>query len=372
MPLEAGWTVRGTRRCIVIHAAERTSARRIAGRRDGVTVYSASMAFAAADRHRAGFQGRVVCVTGGAGFIGSHLSDALVECGATVRIVDDFSNGRGSNLEGPASAATLVRGSICDDAALDQAFAGAEIVFHQAAMGSVPRSIEIPAAYHEVNVGGTMRVLEAARRNGVRRVVYAASSSAYGNTAVLPKVESMRPDTLSPYAYTKLAGEHLMRAWSQCYGLETVSLRYFNIFGPRQRHDSPYAAVIPMFAECIRTGTRPAVYGDGGQTRDFTFVANAVHANLLAGSVSRSLRGEMVNIACGTRFSLLELLRSISGIMGLPVDPEFRPGRTGDVRDSEADIRLARELLGYEVVVPFAEGLRATLAGSMHPVAGVA
>jgi UDP-glucose 4-epimerase len=237
-------------------------------------------------------------------------------------------------------------------------------------MGSVPRSVEIPAVYHEVNVGGTMRVLEAARRHGVRRVVYAASSSAYGNTVVLPKVESMRPDPLSPYAYTKLAGEHLMRAWSQCYGLETVSLRYFNIFGPRQRHDSPYAAVIPMFAERIRSGVRPAIFGDGGQTRDFTFVANAVHANLLAGSAPRAFRGEMVNIACGTRFSLLQLLQSMSEIIGLAADPEFRPGRSGDVRDSEADIRLAGELLGYEVVVPFMDGLRATLVSSARQGVG--
>jgi len=325
---------------------------------------------AAPEPFRLGYAGRIFCVTGGAGFIGSHLSDALVESGATVRIVDDFSNGRESNLKGLASAAEVFRGSICDDSVLDRAFAGVDVVFHQAAIGSVPRSVEIPGLYHEVNVGGTLRVLEAARRHGVRRVVYAASSSAYGNTAVLPKVESMHPDPLSPYAYTKLAGEHLMRAWSQCYGLETVSLRYFNIFGPRQRHDSPYAAVIPMFAERIRSGERPAIFGDGGQTRDFTFVANAVHANLLAGSVSRPLRGEMVNIACGTRFSLLQLLQAMSEIIGLPSEPEFRSGRSGDVRDSEADIRLAGDLLGYQVVVPFMDGLRATLQSSAQSTVG--
>lgn len=322
------------------------------------------MSLAPSDRHVASFKDRVVCVTGGAGFIGSHLSDALVECGAKVRIVDDFSNGRESNLSGSASAGEVFRGSICDDSVLDRAFAGAEVVFHQAALGSVPRSVEMPAFYHDVNVGGTLRVLEAARRHGVRRVVYAASSSAYGNTAVLPKVESMRPDPLSPYAYTKLAGEHLMRAWSQCYGLETVSLRYFNIFGPRQRHDSPYAAVIPMFAERIRAGARPAIFGDGGQTRDFTFVANAVHANLLAGSVARPLRGEMVNIACGTRFSLIDLLGHMSSILGVSCDPEFLPARTGDVRDSEADISAAAALIGYSVQVPFEEGLRRTLAAT--------
>ena len=321
------------------------------------------------EQFRQAFAGRILCVTGGAGFIGSHLVDALVESGATVRIIDDFSNGRECNLTGRASAATVIRGSICDDSILDEGCAGADVVFHQAAMGSVPRSIEIPSAYQEVNVGGTLRLLEAARRHGVRRVVYAASSSAYGNTAVLPKVELMRPDPLSPYAYTKLAGEHLMRAWAQCFGLETISLRYFNIFGPRQRHDSPYAAVIPNFAERIRSGARPVIFGDGGQTRDFTFVANAVQANLLAGSVPRTLRGEVVNVACGTRFSLLQLLRSISEIIGIPADPEFWPGRSGDVRDSEADIRLAKELLGYSVVVPFAEGLRATV-GDLGALSG--
>lgn len=312
------------------------------------------------------YRGRVVCVTGGAGFIGSHLADALVECGARLRIIDDLSNGRESNLAGPAASAELVRGTICDEAALDQAMSGAEVVFHLAAIGSVPRSIEIPAVYHEVNIGGTLKVLEAARRHGVRRVVYAASSSAYGNTAILPKVESMRSDPLSPYACTKLAGEHLMRAWSQCYGLEAVSLRYFNIFGPRQRHDSPYAAVIPMFAERIRSGLPTVVFGDGTQTRDFTFVANAVYANLLAGSAPRPLRGEMVNIACGTRFSLLQLISTMSEIIGRPAVPEFRPARNGDVRDSEADIRQASELLGYRVVVPFVEGLRATLESSVQ------
>jgi UDP-glucose 4-epimerase len=320
--------------------------------------------------HRTHYRGRRVCVTGGAGFIGSHLADALVECGAKVSVIDNFSNGREENLRGPASAAELVRGSIVDPAALDAAFGGCEVVFHQAAMGSVPRSLEIPEQYHENNVTGTVRVLEAARRAKVRRVVYAASSSAYGNTATLPKVESMRADTLSPYAYTKLAGEHLLRAWCNCYGLEGVSLRYFNIFGPRQRHDSPYAAVIPLFAKHLREGTRPVIFGDGGQTRDFTFVANAVHANLLAGAVGAArgaaggagaLAGQMVNIACGGRFSLLELLETMARLMGARAQPEFQPARTGDVRDSEADIRAAGELLGYRVIVGFEDGLARTV-----------
>jgi UDP-glucose 4-epimerase len=302
-------------------------------------------------------------VTGGAGFIGSHLADALAALGARVRIVDDLSNGLEANLSGAAAAAELVRGSILDAGVLDRAFAGVDTVFHHAALGSVPRSIEMPEQYERVNVEGTLRVLEAARRAGVRRVVYAASSSAYGDTPSLPKHESIRPDPRSPYAFTKLAGEHLMRSWALSYGMETVSLRYFNIFGPRQRHDSPYAAVIPMFAEAIRSGSRPVVYGDGRQSRDFTFVANAVHANLLAAACPRRLQGEVVNVACGARYSLLELLEALGALLGSRPEPEFRPARAGDVRDSEADIRLADELLGYRVIVPFREGLRSIVAG---------
>jgi UDP-glucose 4-epimerase len=302
-------------------------------------------------------------VTGGAGFIGSHLADALAALGARVRIVDDLSNGLEANLSGAAAAAEFVRGSILDAGVLDRAFAGVDTVFHHAALGSVPRSIEMPEQYERVNVEGTLRVLEAARRAGVRRVVYAASSSAYGDTPSLPKHESIRPDPRSPYAFTKLAGEHLMRSWALSYGMETVSLRYFNIFGPRQRHDSPYAAVIPMFAEAIRSGRRPVVYGDGRQSRDFTYVANAVHANLLAAACPRRLQGEVVNVACGARYSLLELLEALGALLGSRPEPEFRPARAGDVRDSEADIRLADELLGYRVIVPFREGLRSIVAG---------
>jgi UDP-glucose 4-epimerase len=313
-------------------------------------------------------RGRPVLVTGGAGFIGSHLADRLVESGASVTILDDLSNGRASNLCGAASAARLVRGSICDDGAVAEAMRGAQVVFHLAAMGSVPRSLEMPKRYQEVNVDGTLRVLEAARREGVRRVVYSASSSAYGNTVTLPKVETMRPDPLSPYAFTKLSGEHMMRAWSGSFGLETVSLRYFNIFGPRQRHDSPYAAVVPLFAEQLRTGQRPRIYGDGRQSRDFTFVDNAVRANLLAAVAPHASQGQVLNIACGTRFSLLELLERMCRLLGVSCNPEFLPSRMGDVRDSEADITAARDLIGYSVQVPFEEGLRKTLeAGTLVP-----
>lgn len=309
----------------------------------------------------ADIRGLRALVTGGAGFIGSHVADRLVELGACVTVLDDFSNGRESNLAGPAAGARLVRGDIRDPDALDVAIRGAEVVFHLAALGSVPRSLEMPERYQEINVGGTLSVLQAARRAGVRRIVYSASSSAYGNTATLPKVESMRPDPLSPYAFTKLAGEHLMRSWSSCFGLETVSLRYFNIFGPRQRHDSPYAAVVPMFAERIRAGRRPQLFGDGMQSRDFTFVENAVHANVLAAAAPEARHGQVVNVACGMRFSLLELLETLSRILQLPCEPEFHPERPGDVRDSEADISAAAALLGYSVQVPFEEGLRRTL-----------
>ena len=302
-----------------------------------------------------------VLLTGGAGFIGSHVADALVLAGARVTILDDFSNGLESNLSGPAGSARLLRGSICDTEALRSAMDGAQVVFHLAAIGSVPRSLEMPERYEEVNVSGTLRVLQAARAVGVRRVVYSASSSAYGNTPTLPKVESMRPDPLSPYAFTKLAGEHLMRAWSSCFGLETVSLRYFNIFGPRQRHDSAYAAVIPKFARQLRAGERPQLFGDGMQSRDFTYVDNAVHANLLAAVAPAAVHGQVVNIACGTRFSLLDVLGRMSRILGVACEPEFLPARAGDVRDSEADIAAAASLLGYSVRVPFDAGLRRTL-----------
>ena len=309
-------------------------------------------------------RGRSVLITGGAGFIGSHLADLAVASGARVAILDDLSNGLESNLTGAAASARIVWGSICDDAALHDAMEGAEIVFHLAAMGSVPRSLEMPARFAEVNVGGTLRVLEMARRHGVRRIVYSASSSAYGNTATLPKQESMRPDPLSPYAFTKLAGEHLMRAWSSAYGIETISLRYFNIFGPRQRHDSAYAAVVPLFAKQLRSGIRPTIYGDGMQSRDFTYVDNAVYANLLAATCASELRGQVVNVACGTRYSLLELLERMSALLGVICGPDFKPPRRGDVRDSQADISAASELLGYSVRVSFEEGLARTLAAS--------
>ncbi len=317
------------------------------------------------DDLRAALSGRIVCVTGGAGFIGSHLVDALLDAGATVRAIDDLSNGRPENL---ASARrcddrfTFVEGSILDDAALDAATAGASVIFHEAALGSVPRSFREPRLYLEVNATGTLSVLEAARRHEVERVVYAASSSAYGDQPELPLRESMLPRPMSPYAAAKLAAETLMRAYAFTYGLATVSLRYFNIFGPRQRPDSAYAAVIPRWITAMQRGERPTVFGDGTQTRDFTYVENAVRANLLAATCAHELRGDVFNVACGASYSLVDLITALAETLG--VDPSFdrADARAGEVVRSWADISRAREVLGYEPAVDFHEGLRRTVA----------
>lgn len=308
------------------------------------------------------FAGRAVCITGGAGFIGGHLSESLVELGARVCVIDDLSNGFEANLAAVASRVRFVRGSILDTAALGEAVKGAEFIFHLAALGSVPRSVEVPVEYHEVNATGTLRVLQAARAAGARRVVYSGSSSAYGDTPTLPKVETMCADPRSPYAVGKLAGEAYCRAFACCYGMETVTLRYFNVFGPRQRPDSQYAAVIPRWADALRRGEQPVVYGDGKQTRDFTHVDNAVYANLLAAACPGKLSGEVVNIGCGARDSLLGLLALMSEALAKPNQPKFAPERAGDVRASQASIEAARALIGYRVIVPFADGLRRTLA----------
>ncbi len=313
--------------------------------------------------HRAAYADCQVCVTGGAGFIGSHIVAALDQLGAKVTVIDNLSNGRRENIERRSERVTFIEASILDSSAMQSAVKGAKIVFHLAALGSVPASVETPMKFQEANATGTMAVLEAARNGGVGRVVYSASSSAYGNTPTLPKIETMSPDPLSPYAVTKLEGEHLCRAWSVCYGMSAVSLRYFNIFGPRQRPDSQYAAVIPKFATCLRQGISPTIFGDGGQTRDFTYVDNAVHANLLAGSAQQKLQGEMMNIGCGSKFTLLDLLDQMNAILATKILAKFAPTRQGDVRDSMASIDRAKALIGYEPVIHFAEGLRRTLSG---------
>ena len=308
------------------------------------------------------FEGRRVCVTGGAGFIGSHLTDALVNHGADVCVLDDFSQGRDENLAQVADQVRIVRGSILDSDALDEACAGAELIFHLAALTSVPGSIEKPREYYEVNATGTLGVLETARAVGAKRVIFAASSSVYGDNPAMPKVETMPPEPMSPYAVAKCASEYMLRAYAQCYGLSAVSLRYFNIFGSRQRPDSPYAAVVPRFAEALLQGRKPTIYGDGTQTRDFTHVSNAVHANLLAGACPTPLNGEVVNVACGKSYNLLELVERMAAILDVNGACEFVPPRVGEVLHSHASIQAAQSVLGYEPVMSFDEGLRDALA----------
>ena len=309
------------------------------------------------------YRGRRVCVTGGAGFIGSHLVSALVELGADVSVIDDLSNGRRQNLPEPARG-RLVAGSILDPAALAKAVAGAQVIFHFAALTSVAESVERPEDYLNVNDTGTLRVLEAARAAAApgHRVVYAASSSVYGDRGEIALVETLAPRPASLYAASKCAGEQILSAYAESHGLSCISLRYFNVFGPRQRPDSPYAAVIPRFAEALLAGRRLTVYGDGTQTRDFTHVADAVRANLLAGASERALRGESVNIACGRRSDLLSLIRLMGEILGVEPAYELAPPRAGEVKHSLADITAAGQLLGYRPLVSLEKGLRETLA----------
>ncbi|MBT8485088.1 MAG: NAD-dependent epimerase/dehydratase family protein [Phycisphaerales bacterium] len=314
------------------------------------------------DAYGGRLRGTRVCVTGGAGFIGSHLCDRLLALDADVTVIDDLSAGRRENLAAGASRVRFVEGSILDDAALDDAVGGAEIVFHLAAIASVPRSLDEPVPYFQINAMGTLAVLEAARRAGTRRVVYSASSSAYGDQPGMPRVETMPPDTRSPYAAAKVAGEHLLRAYAHCYDCDTVSLRYFNIFGPRQPADSAYAAVVPVFTSTLRQGGAVRIFGDGTQTRDFTPVANAVHANLLAATAERPLAGAVVNVACGVSISVLDLAGRIAALLGVPLRCEHAPPRRGEVQNSLADLSRAHELLGYTPLVPLEEGLRDTVA----------
>lgn len=310
--------------------------------------------------HGEAFADRPAVVTGGAGFIGSHLVNALCDLGARVIIIDDFSSGRAQNVD---PRAALVQASILDRNALADAMAGARYVFHEAALVSVPASVNDPIRYHEVNVNGTLYVLTAAQKAGVKRVVFAASSSAYGDTAELPKHEKMPPLSKSPYAANKVASEHLMRAFANSYPIDAVSLRYFNIFGPRQVANSPYSGVIAKFASQLLAGTRPTITGDGSATRDFTFVLNAVHANLLAARHDGPLKGDVFNVCTGERLSILHLAQTMARLIDRPdLAPEFLPPRPGDVLDSQGDLGLIRDTLGYGVIVPFEEGIAQTLA----------
>lgn len=321
------------------------------------------------------YKGRRVCITGGAGFIGGHLADALLSLGASIHIIDDLSNSTLDHLSGlielDPDRVRFFHGSILDDDSLKDAAADCEVVFHLAALGSVPRSIEEPQRTWSVNATGTLRVLEAARAANAHRVVFAASSSAYGDQPELPKVESQPPNPLSPYAASKLAAESLLAVWSQCYGLSTVSLRYFNIFGPRQSADSAYAAVVAAFAKSILANESPIIYGDGSQTRDLTYVGNAVLATLLAGSSPTKLHGQVLNIGTGRRVSILELANGMARqAHAQDLHPVFRPARAGDVLHSQADIALARQLLGYDPFTSLDDGLTETIEWYRRTLAG--
>ncbi len=301
-------------------------------------------------------------VTGGAGFIGSNIVHELVRRGHRVRVLDNFATGRRSNLTGIEDRVDLLEGDLRHLRDVEKAVDGVDVVLHQGALGSVPRSIADPLASHEANATGTLRVLGAARGAGVRRVVYASSSSVYGDTPTLPKVEDMLPGPLSPYAVSKLAGEHYARVFAQVYGLETISLRYFNVFGPRQDPTSQYAAVIPKFIRAMLQGERPVIFGDGAQSRDFTYVDNVVAANLLAAEApAAALRGGVCNVACGENSALLDLVATLNGVLGSRLEPVFQPPRPGDVRHSHAAVGRAEALLGYRPAVRFAEGIRRTV-----------
>ena len=302
-------------------------------------------------------------VTGGAGFIGSHVVERLLRDGVPVRVLDNFSTGRRENLAFARDAGDrleVVEGDLRDLAAVERAVQGVDVIYHQAAMRSVPRSVDDPLGANENNVTGTLHVLDAARRLGVRRVVYASSSSVYGDNPELPKREDQPPAPISPYAVSKAAGESYARVWTKLYGVETVGLRYFNVFGPRQDPLSEYAAVLPRF---ILWGLRRQpieIHGDGRQSRDFTFINNVVEANILAGEAPDA-SGEAFNVGCGERISLLDVIAMLESILGVPLERRHSPSREGDVAHTLADVSKAKRLMGYSPLVPFAEGFARTV-----------
>lgn len=303
----------------------------------------------------------IALVTGGAGFIGSHIAAALASNGARVRIVDDLSTGHRENLDEINGDIDFVQGSVADQDVLNRVLDGVELVFHEAAIPSVPRSVEDPRQSHVASVDGTFSLLLAARDRKVRRVVYAASSSAYGDQPTLPKVEDMLPDPLSPYAVAKLVGEYYCQVFTRVYGLETVSLRYFNVFGPRQDPGSQYSGVVSRFISALLSKERPVIFGDGEQSRDFTFIDNVVDANLKAASTVDGI-GKVINIANGERVTLNELLAELQDLTGtLELQPDYRETRVGDVRHSLADTSRARQWLDYEPKVHLREGLLRTI-----------
>jgi UDP-glucose 4-epimerase len=300
-------------------------------------------------------------VTGAAGFIGRSIAAALLARGDTVRGIDSLITGKRSNLVG-LEAMEFMEGDLADPAACAKACAGVEVVFHEAALASVPRSVADPVATNVNCVDATLNLLVAAHAAGVRRVVYAASSSVYGDAPVLPKHEQMLPSPISPYAVAKLAGEHYLTCFTRVYGLETVSLRYFNVFGPYQDPTSHYSGVLAIFCRRMLAGEQPTIYGDGEQSRDFTYIDNVVHANLLAAAApAEKVSGRMMNLATGSRITLNETVAILRELTGYSGKPAYEPVRAGDIRDSLADIRLAGELLGYAPIVDFREGLRRTV-----------
>ena len=301
-----------------------------------------------------------VLVTGGAGFIGSHIATALVGQGNQVVVLDNLSTGRKENLEHIESHISFVQGDLLDRAALEEALGNVEVVYHQAALASVPRSVSAPMDTHAACVTGTLNLLDQARAAGVRRLIYAGSSSAYGNQPFQSKREQDLPRPLSPYAAAKLAGEYYLQAFSATYGLETVTIRYFNVFGPRQDPNSEYSAVIPKFVTAMLRGERPTIYGDGKQSRDFTYIDNVVSGNLAAAS-ARNAVGRVINVACGEQINLLQLVDSINRVLRTNVQPIFAERRPGDVKSSLADISLAQEILDYSPQVSFDEGLRRSI-----------
>lgn len=304
-------------------------------------------------------------VTGGAGFIGSHITEALLAEGIRVRVIDNFSTGHRSNLDTFLSDVEFREGDLADEETCRSVVAGADFVFHEAAIPSVPRSVAHPLESHRNGPTATLNMLEASRRAGVRRFMFAASSSAYGETDELPKHEAMLPRPLSPYAASKLAGEHYVRVYAQTMGLDGVSLRYFNVFGPRQDPNSPYSGVISLFARLMGEGRRPTILGDGHQSRDFTYVANVVHANLLAMRNERPLGGVALNVGTSRRITLRELVVAINEILGTKLEPEFGPPRDGDVRHSQASLERIEAALGYRPLVDFEDGLKRTLESSV-------
>lgn len=311
-----------------------------------------------------------VLVTGGAGFIGSHLVERLLGEGNAVRVLDNFSTGRLENLEqvkeavgAAASRLEVQEGDLRETADVARAVTGIDVVFHLAALGSVERSVEDPLTTNDVNTTGTLRLLVAARDAGISRFVFAGSSSVYGEVEGLPKTEEMATIPMSPYGTTKRDGELYCRQFGALFGFNAVTVRYFNVFGPRQNPDSQYAAVIPIFIDRILRGLPPVINGDGEQSRDFTYVANVVDANLLAARApADAIRGEILNMACGTRYSLNQLVALVAGLTGRDVTPQYREARAGDVRHSEADITRARRILGYTPTVSFEDGLSRTVA----------